>query len=140
MSNLEISEQLLTGESIPGLNFNPSYPLNSNIRVLSVTKDTKTFLSSEVDIPIGDRVNLCYASTIVTKGRGTGITIATGMHTQVCYVLRKQLVIRSGSHTLPQIGRIAAAINSGKTNTSGESVVDHRPWYQRVLNKILDFL
>lgn len=101
VSNLEISEQLLTGESIP------------------VTKNTDTFRETELDVPIGDRLNLCYASTVVTKGRGTGITIATGMNTQ--------------------IGRIAIAI-SGKTTASGEPVVDGRPWYKRTINKVFEFL
>jgi magnesium-transporting ATPase (P-type) len=64
-SSLEISEQLLTGESVP------------------VNKNTDTFGEDEVDIPIGDRLNLCYASTIVTKGRGVGIVVGTGMNTQV---------------------------------------------------------
>ena len=34
-------------------------------------------------MPIGDRTNLCYSSTVVTKGRGTGVVIGTGMNTQV---------------------------------------------------------
>lgn len=66
VSNLEVSEQLLTGESVP------------------VAKTTQTFKQEEMDLPIGDRLNLCYASTVVTKGRGTGIVIGTAMNTQVC--------------------------------------------------------
>ncbi len=63
VSNLEVSEQLLTGESVPV---------------------SKTIRALDLDLPIGDRLNLCHASTIVTKGRGTGIVIGTGMNTQVC--------------------------------------------------------
>ncbi|PPQ92400.1 hypothetical protein CVT25_008750 [Psilocybe cyanescens] len=101
VSNLELSEQLLTGESLP------------------VSKTIETFDNDQLDLPIGDRLNLCYASTIVTKGRGTGITVATAMNTQ--------------------IGRIANAI-SGKMSASGEPIKDERPWYKRVINKIFEFL
>ncbi|KAH9482925.1 Calcium-transporting ATPase 3 [Psilocybe cubensis] len=101
VSNLELSEQLLTGESLP------------------VSKNIDTFSENQLDIPIGDRLNLCYASTVVTKGRGTGITVGTAMNTQ--------------------IGRIANAI-SGKTDASGEAIKDDRPWYKRVSNKVLEFL
>ncbi|TFK97589.1 calcium-transporting ATPase 3 [Pterulicium gracile] len=65
ISNLELAEQLLTGESQP------------IIKSLDVMDD------KEMDMPIGDRINLCYSSTIVTKGRGTGIVYATGMQTEV---------------------------------------------------------
>ncbi|KAJ3511928.1 hypothetical protein NLJ89_g3815 [Agrocybe chaxingu] len=101
VSNLEISEHLLTGESVP------------------VAKNTATFESEDLDIPIGDRLNLCYASTVVTKGRGTGVTIATAMHTQ--------------------IGRIANVL-SGKTDASGERIHDTRPWYVIWVNAVLEFL
>jgi Na+-exporting ATPase len=64
-SNLEVSEQLLTGESQP------------------VAKVTSVMDDPELNMPIGDRINLCYSSTVVTKGRGTGIVFATGMKTEV---------------------------------------------------------
>ncbi|KAF6762702.1 sodium transport ATPase [Ephemerocybe angulata] len=95
VSNLEISEQLLTGESVP------------------VAKNTETYGTEQTDIPIGDRLNLCYASTIVTKGRGKGITIGTAMNTQ--------------------IGRIANAI-SGNDSLAEEE--DTRPWRSRWSDKI----
>jgi Na+-exporting ATPase len=62
--NLEINEALLTGESIP------------------VIKSPKTILTIS-EIPIGDRTNCAYSATTVSKGRGTGIVISTGMHTEV---------------------------------------------------------
>ncbi|RXW25273.1 hypothetical protein EST38_g541 [Candolleomyces aberdarensis] len=99
VSNLEISEQLLTGESVP------------------VAKNIDTYGSEQTDMPIGDRLNLCYASTIVTKGRGTGITIGTAMNTQ--------------------IGRIAEAISGKKPATEEE---DDRPWRTRTWDKIQYYL
>ncbi|KAF8165431.1 sodium transport ATPase [Crassisporium funariophilum] len=98
VSNLEISEQLLTGESVP------------------VAKNIDTFGSDELDLPIGDRLNLCYASTVVTKGRGTGVTIGTAMNTQ--------------------IGRIADAIN-GKKSASGDEEEQRLPFRKRISEKIL---
>lgn len=60
--NLQIQEASLTGESVAS------------------TKDAAAILKEEC--PIGDRVNMAYASGIVTYGRATGIA-ATGMHTEV---------------------------------------------------------
>lgn len=62
--NLEINEALLTGESLP------------------VIKTPKTTLNV-VDIPLGDRTNCAYSATTVTKGRGSGVVIGTGMETEV---------------------------------------------------------
>lgn len=84
MSNLEISEQLLTGESVPGKIMARLPRLHLTFHI--VAKNTSTFDDDDVDLPIGDRLNLAYASTIVTKGRGTGVTVATAMNTQVSFV------------------------------------------------------
>ncbi|KAI5811811.1 hypothetical protein BZA77DRAFT_287228 [Pyronema omphalodes] len=62
--NLETNEALLTGESLP------------------ISKDP-SFIVDDPTCPIGDRVNMLWASSTVTKGRGLGLVVATGMNTQV---------------------------------------------------------
>ncbi len=61
--NLQIQEAALTGESVP------------------VHKYADTVLDRE--IPLGDRNNTAFMSTVVTYGRGRGVVVATGMHTQI---------------------------------------------------------
>jgi len=61
--NLKVEEASLTGESVP------------------VDKDARAILDRE--IPIGDRKNSVFMSTIVTYGRGRGVVTGTGMNTEI---------------------------------------------------------
>jgi len=61
--NLQISEAALTGESLPAE--------KAHDRVLPE------------DTVIGDRVNMAYASTLVTSGTGKGVVIATKEYTEI---------------------------------------------------------
>ena len=61
--NLKVEEASLTGESVP------------------VEKAAAAILDKE--IPLGDRKNSAFMSTMVTYGRGKGIVTSTGMHTEV---------------------------------------------------------
>ncbi|KAF3928507.1 hypothetical protein ABW20_dc0109755 [Dactylellina cionopaga] len=61
--NFEADEALLTGESLP------------------VAKSASTVL--DADVGLGDRINLAFSSTTVTKGRGRGIVVGTGMETAI---------------------------------------------------------
>jgi len=62
-ADLSVEESALTGESLP------------------VTKDASMVLEGEV--PLGDRANMGYMSTIITYGRGSGIVTATGKDTEI---------------------------------------------------------
>lgn len=61
--NLKIEESALTGESLP------------------VNKDA-SFQASKA-LPVGDRKNEAFMSTLVTSGRGEGIVIGAGMETEI---------------------------------------------------------
>lgn len=63
-ANLQIDESALTGESV------------------AVTKAAEAVFPEEY-IPLGDRTNLAYMTTLVTYGRGIGIAIGTGINTEV---------------------------------------------------------
>ncbi|KNC98335.1 potassium/sodium efflux P-type ATPase, fungal-type [Spizellomyces punctatus DAOM BR117] len=64
--NLEIDEMLLTGESMP------------------VRKIADPLVApSDGYISVGDRINLAFSSTTVTRGRGKGIVVATALRTEV---------------------------------------------------------
>ncbi|WFD37037.1 P-type Na(+) transporter [Malassezia cuniculi] len=68
--NFETDEALLTGESLP------------------VAKDhTEVFPPSEktegVDVGVGDRLNMAYTSSTVSKGRATAVVTTTGMNTEI---------------------------------------------------------
>ncbi len=62
-ANLSVQESALTGESLP------------------VEKDAPTVLAP--DAPLGDRVNMCYSSSVSINGTGTGVVVETGMRTEV---------------------------------------------------------
>lgn len=60
---LKVNESALTGESV------------------AADKSIKPVENK--DIPLGDRVNMAYKSTLVTNGRAKGVVVATGMLTEI---------------------------------------------------------
>ncbi len=61
--NLRIEEAALTGESVP------------------VSKDARVVLTQ--DLALGDRRNTAFSGTLISYGRGKGVVVSTGMHTQI---------------------------------------------------------
>lgn len=65
-TNLEADEALLTGESLP------------------IAKDPhEIYEDTSIPIPVGDRLNLLYSSSLIAKGRGIGIVTAIGLNTEI---------------------------------------------------------
>ncbi|KAJ2769229.1 hypothetical protein GGI18_005440, partial [Coemansia linderi] len=67
--NFDTDEALLTGETLP------------------ISKEVAAFTDPE--LPLGDRINLSFASTTVTKGRGKAVVYATGMSSEVGKIAKK---------------------------------------------------
>lgn len=60
---LQADESALTGES---------HPVQKHSEVIT-----------ETDLPIGDRQNLAFKSSLVTRGRGVGVVVATGLESEI---------------------------------------------------------
>ncbi|MFD3156054.1 cation-translocating P-type ATPase [Haloimpatiens sp. FM7330] len=63
-ANLKVEESALTGESVP------------------VEKNAELTLNN-TDVPLGDQKNMAFMSTLVTYGRSIGVSVATGMNTEI---------------------------------------------------------
>ena len=124
--NLKVEESALTGESLAqekDANFLPKDAAASEGRFRKETAAGNHFRKATAStsaeshfrsLPLGDRKNMAYMTTIVTGGRGTGMVTAVGMDTE--------------------IGKIAALIN--------ESPTELTPLQRRLgeLGKMLSFL
>ena len=81
-NGLDVDESLLTGESLP------------------VTKDPEW--QGPEDAPLGDRANMGWAGSIVTRGRAKGLVVATGTATSVGQLALDVLSATGGSPPLLQ--------------------------------------
>ncbi|AEO58434.1 hypothetical protein MYCTH_2305754 [Thermothelomyces thermophilus ATCC 42464] len=94
--NLSTDEALLTGESVP------------------VSKHAEMVLKDR-DVPLGDRINMVYSGSTVSRGRATGVVVATGMATEVGKIaaLLKRNPQSDGRQRLSVAGRAWARFRSG---------------------------
>ncbi|KIW22909.1 potassium/sodium efflux P-type ATPase, fungal-type [Cladophialophora immunda] len=66
--NLECDEAILTGEALP---------------VAKEVEFEAKHGTAKEDLGLGDRLNIAYSSSTVTKGRGRGVVVYTGMSTAI---------------------------------------------------------
>ncbi len=92
--NLKVDESSLTGESLP-------------------VEKHSTIIKKD-DIPLGDRKNMAFSSTIILSGRGRGLVVATGMKSEVGKIA-KMIAVKKEEATplqnqLTNIGKLLGAI------------------------------
>ena len=92
--NLKVDEASLTGESVP-----------TEKRAAPLTL---------VDLPVGDRINMVFAGTTVTYGRGRAVVVTTGMATefgQIAHMLSEIEPTRTPlQENLDRVGRSLAIV------------------------------
>jgi Ca2+-transporting ATPase len=75
-ANLAIDEAALTGESAP---------VEKTVAALA-----------DATLPLGDRTNMTYAGTLVTRGRGQAVVVTTGMSTEFGRIARMVETVEAG--------------------------------------------
>ena len=89
--NLAVDESALTGESA------------------AVEKTTAAI--DRTDLPIGDRTNMVYAGTVVTRGRGQAVVVATAMSTEFGHIARLVDMVEAGRTPLQEnLDRLGAML------------------------------
>ncbi|CAD6893511.1 unnamed protein product [Tilletia controversa] len=83
VNGLEIEESALTGESVPVSKLVQALVFPSQVVSNSKSEGEAADAAMTHDVPLADRVNCAFASTMVTTGRATGVVIATANDTQV---------------------------------------------------------
>ena len=91
-SRLQADESAMTGESAP------------------VEKAVRDAL--DLDTPLGDRVNMLLAGTLITAGRGAALVVATGMDTQMGHIAGLLAADREGETPLQRkMGEISKSLS-----------------------------
>ena len=68
-AELCVDESMLTGES------------------LAITKNAQAVVQDNA--PLAERVNCCFAGSIITRGRGMGEVVATGLQTEIGHIAKR---------------------------------------------------
>ncbi len=94
IANLEVEESALTGESHP-------------------VKKRVANMAGQEEISLGDTRNMAYMGTVVVRGRGSGVVVNTGMHTEMGHITRMiqeaEEDVTPLQRRLEQLGKILVA-------------------------------
>ncbi|ESA32189.1 atpase [Leptolyngbya sp. Heron Island J] len=92
--NLQVQEAALTGESAP--------------------VDKQATVVFEKEQPLGDRCNMVYHSTTITRGRGTFVVTETGMGTEIGHIARMlQSVEGEATPLQKRLAQLGKALGAG---------------------------
>ncbi len=122
-SNLKIEEAALTGESLP------------------MEKDAGFVADGSKEIPLGDRRNMAYMSTIVTYGRGEGLVTATGMNTEIgkiaTMITEEKEELTPLQKRLGDLGKVLSLLSLGLCAALfAIAVLQHRNIFEMLLTAI----
>ena len=92
-ANLRIEESALTGENLP------VEKQVEELKDIAWEQLMEQERSWNEEIPLGDRYNMAFMSTIVTAGNGRGIVTATGMDTQIGRIA--EMITSAGEELTP---------------------------------------
>jgi Ca2+-transporting ATPase len=122
--NLKIEEAALTGESVP------------------VEKNAVSVIDS--DASLGDRKNTAFSGTVVTYGRGKGVVVSTGMHSQLGLIAKMLQSVEEEEtplqRRLDELGKtlgIACLVVSGIVFLSGFLNVGFPPTLQHIVDSFM---
>ena len=122
--NLKIEEAALTGESVP------------------VEKNAASVLDSNASL--GDRKNTAFSGTVITYGRGKGVVVSTGMHTQLGLIAKMLQSVEEEEtplqRRLDELGKtlgIACLVISGLVFLAGFINVGFPPTLEHVVDSFM---
>ena len=107
--NLYCDEKSLTGEA---------EPVEKRVENDIIVPGTGDQLATEEgEVGIGDRLNVAYSTTTVTKGRGRGIVIFTGMQTEVGKIAASTTKKTRKPGRSPSLPMPSSAASGGRSST-----------------------
>ncbi|CAL1712012.1 unnamed protein product [Somion occarium] len=107
--NCEADESMLTGEAVP------------------VAKNAEVCFSSDKEkdeVGVGDRINMAYSSSCVTRGRSKGIVVAAGMDTEIGKIAQS-LMASSSRVRQPKVNKHGKVTHRAKARAGALTITDN---------------
>lgn len=106
--NCEADEAMLTGEAMP------------------VLKSAAAIFSTDTEkgeVGVGDRINLAYASSCITRGRAKGVVIATAMFTEIG-IIAQSLADGNSRIRQPKVNKHGKVTNRARAQAGALTFTD----------------